>query len=60
MKLVRYIVVKKIIIFICTGQAFFTQTGLALYHALAFEPYSYLFDVLKGYISYTADNWSDV
>ena len=46
--------------FICTGQAFFTQTGLALYHALAFEPYSYLFDVLKGYISYTADNWSDV
>lgn len=46
--------------FICTGQAFFTQTGLALYHALAFEPYSHLFDVLKGYISYTADNWSDV
>lgn len=46
--------------FICTGQAFFTQTGSALYHALAFEPYSYLFDVLKGYISYTADNWSDV
>lgn len=46
--------------FICTGQAFFTQTGLALYHALAFEPYSYLFDVLKSYISYTADNWSDV
>lgn len=46
--------------FICTGQAFFTQTGLALYHALSFEPYSYLFDVLKGYIFYTADNLSDV
>lgn len=46
--------------FICTGQAFFTQTGLALYHALAFEPYPFLFDVLEGYISYTANNWSDV
>lgn len=46
--------------FICTGQAFFTQTGLALYHALALEPYSYLFNVLEGYISYTANNWSDV
>lgn len=46
--------------FICTGQAFFTQTGLALYHALDFEPYSYLFDVLKGYINYTANRWSDM
>lgn len=45
--------------FICTGQAFFTQTGLSLYHALAFEPYLYLFDVLEGYISYSAYNWSD-
>lgn len=44
--------------FICTGQAFFTQTGLALYHALAFEPYSHLFEVLERYVSYTAGNWS--
>lgn len=45
--------------FICTGQAFFTQTGLALYHALAFEPYAHLYEVLEGYISYTANNWFD-
>lgn len=44
--------------FVFTGQAFFTQTGLALYNALSFEPYPYLFDVLRHYISYTADNWS--
>ena len=45
--------------FICTGQAFFTQTGLALYHALSFEPYIHLYKVLEGYIFYTANNWSD-
>lgn len=45
--------------FISTGQTLFTQTGLALYYALSIEPYKYLYDVLEGYISYVAGNWSE-
>ena len=46
--------------FISTGQTFFTQTGLALYHALSIKSYKYLYNVLEGYISYVADNWSEI
>lgn len=45
--------------FICTGQAFFTQTGLALYNALSFNSYEHLFQVLEEYIVYTIDNLSN-
>ncbi len=45
--------------FISTGQTRFTQTGRALYHALSIKPYKYLYDVLEGYVSYVAGNWSE-
>lgn len=35
--------------YILTGQAFFTQLGLALYNALSVEPYENLFVILKNY-----------
>lgn len=36
--------------YIPTGQGFFTQAGLALYHALEKNHYRYLFDILKIYL----------
>ena len=36
--------------YIPTGQAFYTQTGLALYHALGKKNFRYLYDILKSYI----------
>lgn len=36
--------------YIPTGQAFYTQAGLALYHALGKSHYKYLYDLLKGYL----------
>lgn len=40
--------------FVCVGQVFFTQTGLALYNSIAKNnmKYEYLYDVLKIYIEY--------
>lgn len=40
--------------YVCVGQVFFTQTGLALYNAISrnIEKYQYLYDVLKTYIEY--------
>lgn len=38
--------------YVPTGQAFFTQAGLALYHALEKNHYRYLYDILKLYFLY--------
>lgn len=40
--------------YVCVGQVFFTQMGLALYNAITrnIETYEYLYDVLKVYIEY--------
>ena len=44
--------------YVCVGQVFFTQTGLALYNAIVknIETYEYLYDVLKVYIEHRKEN----
>lgn len=43
--------------YVCVGQVFFTQTGLALYNAIAktVQPHEHLFDVLKLYIKHRSN-----
>lgn len=46
--------------YVPTGQAFFTQAGMALYHALNRKSYNYLYEILKSYIVCREYMWNDV
>lgn len=46
--------------YVPTGQAFFTQAGMALYHALNRKSYKYLYEILKSYIVCREYMWNDV